>query len=256
MHILIGISFDYDFDYNSYILYYKYKGLSTTINGLNSMLEKLFGSKTRVKILKLFFLRPEGRFYMRQMARNLKLQINSVRRELENLEGMNILVAENERSRNVKNIDSGSAAKAAATGARSAKKGGWAARKQDKKFFRINQEFVLHEELRALVVKAQILYERDFIRKLETAGQIKLLIFTGRFVNNQASAVDLLIVGRLHKPRLYKFIKGLENELGQEINFTFMSDKEFRYRRDITDIFLYDVLEGKKIVAVDEYGIC
>ena len=34
-----------------------------------------------------------------------------------------------------------------------------------------------------------------------------------------------------------------------------MDTKEFKYRRDITDIFLYDILEGKKIVVIDEVKI-
>jgi hypothetical protein len=210
------------------------------------MLEKLFGSKTRVKILKLFLLHPEDRLYMRQIARNLKLQINSVRRELENLEDLDILVTASERT------EPAGEKKADKKPARAplAKDGG----KQDKKFFQINRAFVLHEELRALIVKAQILYEKDFIKKLLAAGQIKLLVFTGRFVNMPAAAVDILIVGRFHKPRFYKLIKELESELGWEINFTLMGTKEFKYRRDITDVFLYNILEGKKIVVIDELG--
>ena len=57
------------------------------------MLGKLFGSKARVKILKLFLLHPENKFYIRQIARGLKLQLNSVRRELENLETFGILIS-------------------------------------------------------------------------------------------------------------------------------------------------------------------
>lgn len=198
------------------------------------MLARLFGSKTRVKILKLFLLKPEDKFYLRQIARELKTQINSVRRELENLENLGILAA---------------ADGASGPGRREAGK-------QDKKYFQANRDFVLHEELRALIIKAQILYEKDFVKKLADAGQAKLLVFTGRFVNASASAVDMLVVGRFNKPRFYRLIKELENELGGEINFTLMGTGEFKYRRDITDVFLYNILEGKKIVAVDELGIC
>jgi predicted ArsR family transcriptional regulator len=54
------------------------------------MLSKLFGSKARVKLLKIFLSYPEKRFYIRQLARDLKLQVNSVRRELDNLEKIRI----------------------------------------------------------------------------------------------------------------------------------------------------------------------
>ena len=53
--------------------------------------EKLFGSKTRAKLLRLFFENPEKSFYVREMTRVIDEQINSVRRELLNLEGIGII---------------------------------------------------------------------------------------------------------------------------------------------------------------------
>jgi predicted transcriptional regulator len=55
------------------------------------MLDHFFGSKARVKILKLFLLNPDGNYYLRQLARDLDLQVNSVRRELKNLEAFGLL---------------------------------------------------------------------------------------------------------------------------------------------------------------------
>ena len=56
--------------------------------------EKLFGSKTRAKLLQLFFESPEKSFYVREMARVIDEQINSVRRELLNLESIDIIKKE------------------------------------------------------------------------------------------------------------------------------------------------------------------
>ena len=78
---------------------------------------------------------------------------------------------------------------------------------------------------------------------------------TGFFVNKEDCQVDMLLVGRFDRNILNKIIKNLETELGREVNYTIMDSKEFKYRKDITDIFLYDILEGRKIVAVDEMGI-
>ena len=47
------------------------------------MLEYLFGSKTRVKMLKTFFAHQNKSFYVRELSRLLNSQINAVRRELE-----------------------------------------------------------------------------------------------------------------------------------------------------------------------------
>lgn len=203
------------------------------------MLSRLFGSNSRVKILKLFLLNTHKKFYVRQLARELKLQINSVRRELDNLEKIGLLgfTVSKENPE-----DDGSGEQGQSGG-------------QDKKFFHVNPDFIIFEEIKALMLKSQGLHKDDFIDRLRKSGKIKLLILTGVFVNNKESAVDLLIVGSLDKDKVMKQIKELEKELGKEINFTIMDVKEFMYRRDMTDVFLYSILEGKKMIAIDEIGL-
>ncbi len=199
------------------------------------MLSKLFGSRARVKILKLFLLHPEEKFYIRQLSRDLGLQINSVRRELENLEKFGLLISvasENNKEKNKKNNQEISV--------------------PEKKYYQVNTDFVLYEEIKALIVKAQILYEKDFVEKLKEIGKIKLLILTGIFTNYLESPVDILVVGRLNKAKFLRIIKELENDMGRELNYTLLDYREYKYRRDITDVFLYNILEGKKIVVIDE----
>ena len=222
------------------LLYNKFreKGIFLIRLGIEriNMLEKLFGSNARVKILKLFLLNPAEKFYIRQLSRDLKLQLNSVRRELDNLEKFGILTSD------MKNDEEGKGEPEAAGG-------------QEKKYFRANPNFVLFDEIKALIVKAQILYEKDFVRKLNAIGKVKLLVLTGIFVNNPSTLIDILIVGKINKPKLVKLIRELEIELGKEINFTVFDNHEFKYRRDITDIFLYGILDGRKLVVIDEVGL-
>jgi hypothetical protein len=196
------------------------------------MLSSLFGSNARVKLLKQFLFNPEEKYYIRQLARDLALQVNSVRRELENLKDFGLLkeeAAETEKSPEKTN--------------------------QEKKYYRVNKSFALFEDLKALVAKSQILYKEDLVKSIEKLGSIKLLLLTGIFVNKFNSPIDILIVGRVNKEKLIKTIKDLEKDLGREVNYTLMDATEFKYRRDITDIFLYDVLEGEKIVVIDEIGL-
>ena len=91
------------------------------------MLDKLFGSKARLKILKLFVLHPEEEFYIREIARNLKLQLNSVRRELENLEKFGLLTSSFGGREEVSKDKSAPKARS----------------RQDKKYYRVNTNFVL-----------------------------------------------------------------------------------------------------------------
>ena len=57
----------------------------------NSPIEKLFGSKTRAKLLNLFFSNPEKSYYVREITRVIEEQINSVRRELLNLDSIGVI---------------------------------------------------------------------------------------------------------------------------------------------------------------------
>jgi DNA-binding transcriptional ArsR family regulator len=197
------------------------------------MLENLFGSHTRVKLLKLFLLHPKDRYYVREIARNLSLQLNSVHRELANLEEMGLVSAKPMADDELP-------------------EGETDPKKADRKYYQINRDFVFFNELKALIVKSQILYEKDFADKLKKLGKIKLLVLTGFFVGNAESEIDLLLVGDFSKPKLVKLVKDLEAELVREVNFSTMTEEEFTYRREIADIFLYTVLDGDKIVIMDE----
>ncbi len=219
------------------------------------MLDKLFGSKARVKILKLFLLNPNKKYYIRQLARDLKLQLNSVRRELENLEEFGLLVSatgiednQNDDAEEIKKLKSGKVVEKKKPKASTSSK-------HEKKYFQANKNFTLFEEVRALFIKAQVLYEKDFISKLEKAGKPKLLVLTGFFVNNEEVPADILAVGQINKDKFSKLVAGLEKELGRELNYALMNAHEFKVRRDMTDVFLYQILESNKTVVIDEIGI-
>src|ERR1035438_9452264 len=63
------------------------------------MVEQLFGSKTRVKLLRLFFSNPNRSFYVREITRKIDEQINSVRRELSNLLSIGIITSDTTNNR-------------------------------------------------------------------------------------------------------------------------------------------------------------
>ncbi len=195
------------------------------------MLAKLFGSVARVKILKLCLLNPDNAYFIRQVSRHLNLQLNAVRRELENLETMGLLTTH--QGNDEEHEDGG---------------------RSDRKFYQANKDFVLFNEIRELIIKGQILSEKDFTEKLRKLGQIKLLVLSGLFLNDKQSPVDMLIVGEFNKDKVAKLIKELEDELVNEVNYAVLTEEEFRYRQQMTDVFLYALLESKKIIVIDERG--
>src|SRR3954466_12220845 len=69
------------------------------INRGKNMIEQLFGSKTRVKLLQLFYSNPNRSFYVREITRKIDEQINSVRRELANLLSIGIIASDTTNNR-------------------------------------------------------------------------------------------------------------------------------------------------------------
>src|SRR5437868_4038335 len=64
-----------------------------------TVIEQLFGSKTRVKLLQLFYSNPNRAFYVREITRKIEEQINSVRRELSNLLSIGIITSDATQNR-------------------------------------------------------------------------------------------------------------------------------------------------------------
>ncbi len=205
------------------------------------MLNTLFGSEARVKILNSFLLHPETKHNIPQIARDLKLTVNSVQKEIENILKLGLITSSSLQI----NEDSEDKAED------KKKSKGATIKKINPKYYEINSNFILYPEIKALFIKAQIITSQKFISSLEKTFQPKLLILTGFFTNYPEAQTDLLIVGNIKRPAFLKLIADLEKDLGHEINFTILDEKEFKYRREIMDIFLYNILEGKTIVLID-----
>ena len=66
------------------------------------MLDSLVTSKTRIKLLLKFFINPDTRAYLRELAKEFGESTNSVRLELNRLTKANLLVSQN-RGRTILN---------------------------------------------------------------------------------------------------------------------------------------------------------
>ena len=188
------------------------------------MLDKLFSSQARIKLLKLFlFSQPEEAFYVRQLSRQLNLQLNSVRRELANLEDIGLLRVKTDNHQT------------------------------DKKFYQVNQDFYLLEELRTLFAKAEVGQEDKLVNDLQKLGSIDLLILTGFFTNDPLAPTDILIVSNhFNKNKLSDLVNHLEQASGHAIRYTLMTKEEFNYRESMADIFLYKILHSHKKIIINK----
>lgn len=206
---------------------------------MKSTLEQLFGSKTRVRLLRLFLDSPDDAFFVRELTRRIGAQINAVRTELQKLISLDL----------VQEVDDPEAPEGAEGGKKRRGKDS-----RQKRFYQLNQECLIYPELKDLFLKSRVLMEKDLVRKLSSVGHINYLALTGLFVGDEGASTDLLIIGRVRKDKLSKAIKGFEQELGREINYTMMTPQEYRYRKEMTDRFLFNILESNKLTVIDALG--
>ena len=187
-------------------------------------------------------MHSEKAFFIRELTRLIDTQINSVRRELQNLVEGGVIKEVSMSGEQDDMIPLGRGAKKVKILAKE---------KQPKKFFQVNQEFVLFNELRALFAKSPRLLQKALEKEFENLGNVEYAVLTGFFVDRDDTPVDLLIVGNILRSRLAKLIHTFEKEIEHEINYSTMTLEEFTYRKSIIDRFLFTILEGKKIVIVD-----
>lgn len=199
------------------------------------MIEQLFGSKTRVKLLQLFYSNPNRSFYVREITRKIDEQINSVRRELANLLNIGIIVSDNTNNR---------------------------------LYYEVNQKFEHYQPLQqifgqpeegapaAAPAKGQATAPKTSGHdKLKSLGNVDLVILTGQFTRDERSGADMLIVGDVNPNALQKFVAELESQESKDIRYVHMTSEDFSYRRQIKDRFTTNVLESKKQVLLDKNSI-
>lgn len=191
------------------------------------MIEQLFGSKTRVKLLKLFYSNPNRSFYVREITRKIDEQINSVRRELANLLSIGIIKSDET---------------------------------DNKLYYEVDQKYEFYEPLSTIfsgskVVAAPKSEEDDESLEVKSLGNVEVALLTGQFTRDETSGVDLLIVGDINHTKMQKYISALEEREGKEIRFVSMDLKEFEYRRQVKDRFINTVLNSKNQVLIDKHKI-
>lgn len=200
------------------------------------MLQKLFSSNTRVKLLKLFLFNPEKKFFVRELTRVLDEHLNSIRRELSNLEEIGFIKCVEEDKNILEKLEEEELGK-----------GG----KIQKKYYQANEDFSYFGELKALFLKSEIISENEIREKIKAIEGVEYFILTGYFTNSD-SPTDILAVGTFNNDEVLGFVSELEKIINKELNYTVMSEDEFTHRLNFVDKFLYKILECKKIVVKDE----
>lgn len=184
-------------------------------------LSDLIISKVRVKLLKIFLGNAKGLFYVRELTRITKEEINAVRRELENLLRVGLLQSE---------------------------------KRGNRLYYSVKSSYHLYPELVALVTKSTGA-GKIVSKNKSKLGFVKFLFITqklARGLERKNEEVDLLIVGKIIMPQVSILAKALEKTFNTEINYSCMTEEEFTYRKNHQDPFITKVLLQPKIMLVGD----
>lgn len=191
------------------------------------MIDALFGSKTRVKLLHLFLNNPDKAFYVREITRIINEQINSVRRELANMLSIGIITSDSA---------------------------------DNKLYYQVNKQYEYYKPLKNIfgdaeaetVVKEEAAVAPESgINKLKLINGAKLIVVAGSLVKGSKSEVDLLIAGTVNTVRAKSFISDIEKQESVDIRYSIIPYEEFYYRLSVRDRFITEIINDKHVVLVD-----
>jgi len=185
------------------------------------VLEGLFGSKSRARLLTVFVSHPAEEFYAQRLTTMTRLAESSVRYELGRLQKLGVLVAR---------------------------------RAGREKYFRINDRHPLLPELKQMVYKTAGLGEtiRQAVDGMPNVHAAFIFGSVAKGGEQATSDIDLFILGRPDQTRLAAVLSEAEGRLGREINLVTMAPDEWRRRRNAGEGFIDELLRSPKIFLVGD----
>ena len=190
------------------------------------MLNEIFVSEVRVKILKLMLPAPEKPFHVRALVRAVGTEINAIRRELNRLTKLGLL----------KRRPSG-----------------------NRVYFTVNTGSIYYPELLSLVSKENGLGQK-IIQQSKQLGDVRFAILSRAFARGRVSSIldiDLFIVGSLNLEVLERIISEEEKSTGREVHYSVMGEDEFLFRKRKNDQFVMRILtQSRTMLLGDEEEFC
>jgi predicted nucleotidyltransferase len=186
-----------------------------------NLLEILFSSRVRARLLALFMLNPGARFYAQILARSIGAQYSAVWKELVRLERAGVL--QSDTSSHIK-------------------------------YYSLNPRLPILNELRRIVLKTVGI--GDAMRHaLTNSEKIEAVFMYGSFASGEIDAssdLDLMIVGEIKLQQIAPTIAHLEKELGRAVNYTIFTRAEWDDRLKANDPFVANVLASPKIMLLGD----
>lgn len=203
------------------------------------ILEKLFGTAAKVKIMRLFLFNSEYVFSQDEIINRGKMLIKEVKGELPDLIKIGLI----RKKSFIRDI---TIVKKKKTLTKRIKGVGYA----------LDSKFPYLNALKTLLISVSLHSHDDIAKRFSKVGKIKALIVAGVFIQDWESRVDLVIVGdELDEEKIHSIVKVLESELGKEISYTALDTADFEYRVGVYDKLVRDILDFPHVKIIDRLSL-
>lgn len=195
------------------------------------IVDKLFGSPQRVRLLRLFLFNSGIAFSRKSIIDRSKVSGSKLVKELNLLKKIKLI-----KERKIKT--KGDIGKPGSSG------------------FELNPGFPLINSLRTLLNQDFLQKRTDISRRFKNCGRLKLLVVSGIFLDNDDGRIDLFIVGdRLKKNVIDRTVKTIEADIGRELTYATLETEDFVYRLSSSDKFIRDIFDYPHERIVDRISI-
>lgn len=203
------------------------------------ILAKLFGSETKVKLMRLFLFNLEEAYTVSEVIEKSRSKRKEVTKELATLLSGGIIrkkpVTREIHTKKKKRIT---------------------VRKVHETGYCLDQKFPYLQALKNLLILVSLHANDNLVKKFGSVGRLKLFIASGVFIQEWDTRVDLLVVGDdLNMTRLDTVMKSLEAEVGKEIIYSAFETSDFEYRYGMHDRLIRDIMDLPHTTLVDKLGV-
>lgn len=186
---------------------------------MSKTISHLFGSETKVKLMRLFVFNPGAIFTAKTVCEKIKENAKKVRKELVSLEKAGLV-------------------------------------KHRAKGYILDSEYKYLRAVEHFLLESSAISDKEIIQKLGKAGLMKLVLTSGVFKHDPEARVDLLVVGdKLKQKKLISIISSFEAELGRELRYAAFETQDFKYRLGIYDKLIRDILDYPHKKLLDKVGL-
>lgn len=125
------------------------------------------------------------------------------------------------------------------------------AKRGDKEFFYYNLKHGPASQLRQALTKNKPAPQDELMVAIKKLGQVKAAFLSGVFTGHPELPCDILIVGKTKRELVEEFMFDCQKLLGCDINYSTMTEEEFKERRSVLDRFLRELFDNPYLTIVD-----